>query len=325
MTNIFFRLTATLAFLFCMNGLAHAQQLVRIQVYGTHEGSNIVYHYRVINDNSYNSNISLTNIVIGSIFKSGWDSEGGQLERLPLGANFINTDSESGGDIQLAPTSTTQPPYWTAEMYGPGIYSLEWHLLPDGHPYAIPPGQSLGGFSVTLPLFDIKEGPHEYYNAGLIVDPTTSDIDPRDDIYLRASFKASYIDNKTYALQEMRGQLEIADKTPPTLSVTLTPATIWPPDNKMVTVNATINVHDDYDPNPVVHIVSITANEPLGKDDIQVGKLFTDIRQFQLKAAREGSNKAGRIYTVTYVALDASGNQTTATATVTVPHDQGKK
>ena len=41
-----------------------------------------------------------------------------------------------------------------------------------------------------------------------------------------------------------------------------------------------------------------------------------------LRAEREGKNKAGRIYTVTYSATDASGNKTTASATVTVPHDE---
>jgi hypothetical protein len=71
--------------------------------------------------------------------------------------------------------------------------------------------------------------------------------------------------------------------------------------------------------------VSITANEPLDKDDIQVGKLFTDIRQFKLKAKRAGNNLAGRIYTVTYAAKDASGNGIMKSATVTVPHDQSKK
>jgi hypothetical protein len=43
-----------------------------------------------------------------------------------------------------------------------------------------------------------------------------------------------------------------------------------------------------------------------------------------LAAKRDGANEAGRIYTITYSALDASGNKSTATATVTVPHDQGK-
>jgi len=135
----------------------------------------------------------------------------------------------------------------------------------------------------------------------------------------------SYAVPKTMELQTVRGQLEVADTTAPTLSVTLTPATIWPPNNKMVTVNATVNVHDDYDPNPKIELVSITANEILDKDDIQAGKLFTDIRQFQLKAKRDGNNLAGRIYTVSYVAKDASGNMTMVGATITVPHDQGKK
>ena len=41
-----------------------------------------------------------------------------------------------------------------------------------------------------------------------------------------------------------------------------------------------------------------------------------------LRAEREGKNKAGRIYTITYSATDGSGNKTTASATVTVPHDE---
>jgi hypothetical protein len=43
-----------------------------------------------------------------------------------------------------------------------------------------------------------------------------------------------------------------------------------------------------------------------------------------LAAKRAGNNPAGRIYTVTYSATDASGNKATASATVIVPHDQGK-
>lgn len=140
----------------------------------------------------------------------------------------------------------------------------------------------------------------------------------------------SYWDAQKKSIQENWGKVEIADSTPPTLSVTLTPSTLWPPNRKMVPVTATINVRDDFDPNPVVQLVSITANEQLGKDDISVkgGKLtniFTDTRQFQIMAEREGKNKVGRIYTVTYTAFDGSGNQTRASATVTVPHDQGKK
>jgi hypothetical protein len=33
----------------------------------------------------------------------------------------------------------------------------------------------------------------------------------------------------------------------------------------------------------------------------------------------------GRVYTITYRAIDACGNSTEATATVTVPHDRGNR
>jgi hypothetical protein len=322
MMNIFFRLNATLALLLGLCGLAQAEPL-RVQVYGTHEGPNIVYHYRVIN----NTDISISNFVIGSIIDSATGEEIPQLERRPAGWSY-GRQLETGTEILLAPTSTTQPPYWTAEFYSQqehsSNYYLEWRIAPNGQPYVVPVGQSLAGFSVSVPLVDNRLSPHEYYNAGQIVDPTKPDIGPDDDRYLRSSFKMSYAVPKALELQTVRGQLEIADTTAPTLSVTLTPATLWPPNGKMVTVNATINVHDDYDPNHKTYLVSITANEPLDVDDIQGAEPRADVRQFQLKAKRDGNNLAGRIYTVTYYARDASGNDVLTRATVTVPHDMGE-
>jgi len=328
MDNFFVRLVVALAFLLGLCGLAQAEPL-RVQVYGTHEGPNIVYHYKVIN----NTDISISNFVIGSIIDSATGEEIPQLERSPAGWDY-GRELETGTEILLAPTSTTQPPYWTAKFYSQqehsGNYYLEWRITPGGQPYVVPAGQSLAGFSVSVPLVDNKESPQEYYSAGQIIDRTKPDVDPDDDRYLRSSFKMSYVDIKTKSVKAVRGQLEVADTTAPTLSVTLTPTTLWSPNEKMVTVNATINVHDDYDPNPLVQIVSITANEPLDKDDVigtggKLTDIFTDTRQFQLKAKRAGNNLDGRIYTVTYIAIDASGNQIMKSATVTVPHDQGKK
>lgn len=94
---------------------------------------------------------------------------------------------------------------------------------------------------------------------------------------------------------------------------------------KLVPIVATITVKDDYDPAPEIKLESITANEPLESEDIKDAQIGTDDRQFKLKAEREGKNKAGRIYTVTYSATDGSGNKATATATVVVPHDERKK
>jgi hypothetical protein len=45
----------------------------------------------------------------------------------------------------------------------------------------------------------------------------------------------------------------------------------------------------------------------------------------KLEASREGSDKDGRVYTISVTAYDKAGNKAIATTTVTCPHDQGKK
>ena len=83
-------------------------------------------------------------------------------------------------------------------------------------------------------------------------------------------------------------------------------------------MNATLKVQDDYDPAPEIRLESITANEPLGVGDIAGAILGTDDRQFQLRDVKVPRGSAGRIYTITYSATDASGNKAIATATVGV-------
>jgi hypothetical protein len=113
------------------------------------------------------------------------------------------------------------------------------------------------------------------------------------------------------------------DSTPPTLSVVLTPNIIWPPNGKMNPIGATITVQDDQDPAPVVKLVSITCNECTDPAmDIADADLNTDDRSFSVRSKRTGQRKDGRVYTATYSATDAAGNSTTATATVSIPHDQ---
>ena len=318
MNHLFSRFAAIGAFLLGCNAGVQAQTpAVRMQVYGIHQGNDIIYNYTLIN----NSAETLQHFVIGSTYDNQKAYEYPQLERKPLGWSYGRT-GETGTEIVLAPGSTRQPPNWTANLYGQeenDNYYLEWQTTPDGQGTAIAPGQSLGGFSVIVPLYDPNEFPREYYNAGVSMPGWK-----QNDMYLSSNFKVSYWDTSKNDLQNVWGPLEHLDTTPPSLSVTLSPAILWPPNGKMVSITATITVKDDYDPQPEIKLVSITANEPLDNDDIKVGKLFTDIRQFQLKAKRAGNNLAGRIYTITYIANDGSGNQSEVIATVTVPHDQGK-
>jgi hypothetical protein len=119
--------------------------------------------------------------------------------------------------------------------------------------------------------------------------------------------------------------VDIVDTTPPTLTLSVSPTQLWPPNHKLVTITSTITVEDVCDAAPVVQLVSITSNEPdngLGDgdtaNDIQNAAFGTDDRTFSLRAERQGGG-SGRVYTITYQAMDGSGNTTTQQATVTVP------
>lgn len=112
------------------------------------------------------------------------------------------------------------------------------------------------------------------------------------------------------------------DSTPPSLQVTASPATLWPPNHKLVGIAVTVSASDDTDPNPRVKLVSITCNDGCNPvQDIAQATVNTDDRVFQLRAERTGAG-SGRTYTITYSATDASGNSTAAKTTVVVPHDQ---
>ena len=118
------------------------------------------------------------------------------------------------------------------------------------------------------------------------------------------------------------------DRTPPVLSVTLSPTVLWPPNHQLQEVVAKISVTDDKDPHPSVRLVSITSSEPdngLGDgdtpNDVQQADFGTDDRQFLLRAERSGT-ELGRTYTVTYEAQDAAGNASRVSVKVMAPHDR---
>ncbi|WP_158289251.1 OmpL47-type beta-barrel domain-containing protein [Paenibacillus flagellatus] len=111
------------------------------------------------------------------------------------------------------------------------------------------------------------------------------------------------------------------DKTAPSLTLELDKTSIGPPNHKMVTVQARLHSNDAASGVESVILSSITSNEPdSGSGDVQANIGSADTT-FGLRAERLG-NGTGRLYTITYTATDKAGNQTLASATVTVPHDQ---
>jgi len=136
--------------------------------------------------------------------------------------------------------------------------------------------------------------------------------------------------NRALSTAEVAELYTPCNDSPPEITVTVNPEILWPPNHKMVNIAATVNVEDDFDPNPDWHLLSITSNEseygPGKKSypDIIDAELYTEDTNFHLRAERLGDG-TGRIYTITYEAIDESGNSTTAEAYVTVPYNLDKR
>jgi len=110
---------------------------------------------------------------------------------------------------------------------------------------------------------------------------------------------------------------------PPTLSLSPTPATLWPPNRQLTPVFVNITATDDSGI-PAVVLISIACDDSCDPvRDIAEAAFGTDDRTFKLRADRTGGGK-GRTYTIVYEATNAAGRKTRATTIVTVPHDRGK-
>lgn len=120
---------------------------------------------------------------------------------------------------------------------------------------------------------------------------------------------------------------EIADTTPPEISsLTASPNQLWPPNHQLRAVRLSISVTDDFDPNPVCEISGVTSNETIngpgdGNTDPDWVVPDPSVLELSLRAERSGTGN-GRVYTVTVMCADETGNSSTATVDVTVPHNR---
>ncbi|HME46174.1 MAG TPA: hypothetical protein VKF36_24035, partial [Syntrophorhabdales bacterium] len=116
------------------------------------------------------------------------------------------------------------------------------------------------------------------------------------------------------------GTVTVQDKTPPTITMaSVSPSVLWPPNHKMVDVTVNYTSIDNCSSQPTCTISGVTSNEPISSSDYSI----VDPHHVKLSADRLGSGN-GRIYTISIACTDASGNPSTQTVAVSVPHDQGK-
>lgn len=123
-------------------------------------------------------------------------------------------------------------------------------------------------------------------------------------------------------------RIAVRDTAAPVASLVITPSELWPPNHKLVSVAPVVTASDECDANPSIELLSVTSSEPdngLGDgdtvNDIQGVVAGTNPKAISLRAERSGAG-SGRIYTFQYRVHDGSGNSTTASGQVLVPHDR---
>ncbi len=168
---------------------------------------------------------------------------------------------------------------------------------------------------VSATYFGVDGAPTSTYGAPFIV--------ANDGIHQISFYSVDPAGN-----QERVNQIAIKiDQTPPVISgMPAAGCTLWPPNQKLVTV-ATVTAADSLSGlAPGSFQLTGTSSEPASdpnSPDIVVSPNEVGGFVVQLRADRLGSGN-GRIYTLNATANDLAGNTATVTAGCTVPHDQGK-
>jgi probable HAF family extracellular repeat protein len=116
------------------------------------------------------------------------------------------------------------------------------------------------------------------------------------------------------------------DKTPPVITASTKPATLWPPNGKMVSVTVSGTMSDNLSGvNSSTAAFAVRDSYGLVQPTGPVSVASSGAYSFtiSLEARRAGQDKNGRLYTIVVSAQDNAGNASSATTMVIVPHDQG--
>jgi hypothetical protein len=120
----------------------------------------------------------------------------------------------------------------------------------------------------------------------------------------------------------------VVDTTPPEIFLSHDPTSLWPPNHRMVSVDLTVLATDTCS-SPSTQLSLAASNEPddaAGSGDgetvmdVQDASIGTPDTQILLRAERDRDGN-GRVYTLSYLATDGSGNQTGGDETVDAPLD----
>ncbi len=116
------------------------------------------------------------------------------------------------------------------------------------------------------------------------------------------------------------------DTTPPVVTASASPSTLWPPSGRIVpvTISGTItDMGSGVDPSSATFQVTDEYGLVHPSGSIAVNDDGSYRVQVSLTASREGSDRDGRTYSITVSAKDKAGNLGSGKTEVHVPHDRG--
>jgi hypothetical protein len=244
-----------------------------------------------------------------------------EVSNLLAGLAYVNihTALNPGGEIrgQLiplvvtnSPPSVSCPPASTVECATPALITV---LLfdPDGDALKVVWTLNGGGLQTnTLPASNPPAAVNVSFMGDLPLGTNVIGVTVTDTATNTASCSTT---------------VRVVDTTPPVIgTVSVSAKSLWPPNHKMVDVTVRAQVTDTCGP-ATWKIIGVTSNEAVnakGSGHTSPDWIITGDHTLQLRAERSGNDKAGRIYSITIQATDASGNTAMKVVTVTVPHNR---
>jgi glycosidase len=257
-----------------------------------------------------------------SIPVNGLFSDGTQLQDAISGANY----SVSGGNIAItlaARTGVVLLPSPVNVDLVPPIASITTTPAANGHGWI---NSSL--VTVNLSATDSGSGVQQlryWINNGAVTAvagasaSTQISGESKNSVGLRALDNAGNISSLATAAVNI-------DLTPPVVSVSANPSTLWPTNGKMVPVTVSGAITDSrsgVDASTAAFKVTDEYGQIQPSGSVRLGAGGSYSFTVSLQASRLDSDKNGRQYTVTVSADDFAGNLGSASTIVTVPHDQG--
>jgi acid phosphatase type 7 len=222
-----------------------------------------------------------------------------ELDHGRYGWDFLPVAGQTSTDSGSSECRPDSPPVTTAELSGP---------LTDRNEYIGPVTVTLSAEdnlpTVANTEFRINDGPWTNYVGSFDVNESGTHT-----VAFRSTDHAGLVEN-------VKSSSFTIDLAPPTgVDVSTRKSTLKPPNRELVNVGLRV-----LPGNATETAIEITTSEPEGKSpDIKYNPATGKLR---LRAERLGRG-FGRTYTITLIASDDAGNETTDSTTVFVPHDAG--